>query len=144
MLIRYPKKIKKGGVSKALSMNIDIAPTILDFAGIAIPSDIQGRSLKPVLEHNGKAPADWRDAVYYHYFEYPSWHSVKRHYGIRTSRYKLIHFYNDVDEWEMYDLKKDPHEMKSIYNDPKYIRVKEEMHKKLEELRKEVDDIDNY
>ena len=144
MLIRYPKKIKKGGVSKALSMNIDIAPTILDFAGIAIPSDIQGRSLKPVLEHNGKAPANWRDAVYYHYFEYPSWHSVKRHYGIRTSRYKLIHFYNDVDEWEMYDLKKDPHEMKSIYNDPKYIRVKEEMHKKLEELRKEVDDIDNY
>ena len=144
MLIRYPQKIKKGGVSKALSMNIDIAPTILDFAGIAIPSDIQGRSLKPVLEHNGKAPADWRDAVYYHYFEYPSWHSVKRHYGIRTSRYKLIHFYNDVDEWEMYDLKKDPHEMKSIYNDPKYIRVKEEMHKKLEELRKEVDDTDNY
>ena len=117
---------------------------ILDFAGIAIPSDIQGRSLKPVLEHNGKAPANWRDAVYYHYFEYPSWHSVKRHYGIRTSRYKLIHFYNDVDEWEMYDLKKDPHEMKSIYNDPKYIRVKEEMHKKLEELRKEVDDTDNY
>ena len=125
-------------------MNIDLAPTILDFAGIAIPSDIQGRSLKPVLEHNGKAPANWRDAVYYHYFEYPSWHSVKRHYGIRTSRYKLIHFYNDVDEWEMYDLKKDPHEMKSIYNDPKYIRVKEEMHKKLEELRKEVDDTDNY
>ena len=125
-------------------MNIDLAPTILDFAGIAIPSDIQGRSLKPVLEHSGKAPANWRDAVYYHYFEYPSWHSVKRHYGIRTSRYKLIHFYKDVDEWEMYDLKKDPHEMKSIYNDPKYIRVKEEMHKKLEELRKEVDDTDNY
>lgn len=143
MLMRYPKAIRKGTSSKALSMNIDLAPTILDYAGVEIPEDIQGLSLRQVVEHRGKAPAQWRDAVYYHYYEYPSWHSVKRHYGIRTNRYKLIHFYNDVDEWELYDLKKDPHEMHSVYDDPDYAKVREEMHKKLDELRLQVDDTDN-
>ena len=86
-------------------MNVDFAPTFLVFDGVAILSDIQGTSLKPVLENEGKTPADWRKAAYYHYYEYPAEHSVKRHYGIRTQDFKLIHFYNDIDEWEMYDLK---------------------------------------
>ena len=86
-------------------MNVDFAPTFLDFAGVDIPSDIQGASLKPILVNEGKTPADWRKAAYYHYYEYPAEHSVKRHYGIRTQDFKLIHFYNDIDEWEMYDMK---------------------------------------
>ena len=87
-------------------------------AELEVPADMQGRSLKEVLTSGGKIPEAWRTGVYYHYYEYPSWHSVKRHYGVRTDDYKLIHFYNDVDEWELYDLKKDPHEMCNVYNDP--------------------------
>lgn len=118
LLVRYPKAIKPGTVSNALAMNIDFAPTFLDYAGVEIPKDIQGVSLKPVFENDGKSPENWRKSTYYHYYEYPSWHSVKRHYGIRTQKYKLIHFYNDIDEWELYDMEKDPQEMKNIYNDP--------------------------
>ncbi len=142
MLVRYPSHVKAGTSSKALAMNIDIAPTVLDFAGVSIPSDIQGRSLRPVLEHRGKTPSDWRDAVYYHYYEYPSWHSVKRHYGIRTERYKLIHFYNDVDEWELYDLQNDPSELRNVYDDPGYVVVREDLHRRLEALQASVGDTD--
>ncbi len=141
-LVRYPKAIKPHGVCKALSMNIDIAPTLLDFAGERIPSEIQGRSLKPILENDGKAPTDWREAVYYHYYEFPGWHSVKRHYGIRTNRYKLIHFYNDIDEWELYDLKGDVSEKKNVYNDPRYKAVREYMLGLLEKTSKEYKDDD--
>lgn len=144
MLMRLPGAIKAGRTSKAFAMNIDLAPTILDYAGVEIPSDIQGRSLRPVVENEGKAPEGWRTAVYYHYYEYPSWHSVKRHYGIRTERYKLIHFYNDVDEWELYDLKKDPKEMESVYDDPEYANVRDSMHKQLEQLQIEVEDTENF
>ena len=118
LLVRYPKVIKPGSVSNALTMNIDFAPTFLNLAGIPIPKDIQGVSLLPIFENAGQSPENWRESTYYHYYEYPSWHSVKRHYGIRTKRYKLIHFYNDIDEWELYDMEKDPEEMKNIYNDP--------------------------
>ena len=114
LLVRYPKAIKPGTVSNALAMNIDFAPTFLDFAGVEIPKEIQGTSLKPLFENDGTAPKNWRKSTYYHYYEYPSWHSVKRHYGIRTEKYKLIHFYNDVDEWELYDMEKDPQEMKNM------------------------------
>ena len=140
MLVRYPRAIKAGSTSKALAMNIDIAPTLLDYAGVDVPSDIQGRSLRKVL--SGRVPADWRDAVYYHYYEYPSWHSVKRHYGIRTERYKLIHFYNDIDEWELYDLLKDPREMRNVYEDPSYAEVRMLLHEKLLRLQSESGDTD--
>lgn len=103
---------------------------------------MQGRSLKDVLTSGGKTPEAWRTGVYYHYYEYPSWHSVKRHYGIRTNDYKLIHFYNDVDEWELYDLKKDPHEMCNVYNDPEYAAVRSDMHARLENLQQECGDTD--
>lgn len=72
---------------------------------------MQGRSLRPILA--GRTPEDWRRSMYYHYYEYPAEHSVKRHYGVRTRRYKLIHFYHDIDEWELYDLEKDPQEMRT-------------------------------
>jgi len=142
LLVRYPRAVKAGTRSTALAMNIDFAPTMLDFAGIDVPGDIQGRSLRPILTSEGKAPESWRDAVYYHYYEYPSWHSVKRHYGIRTERYKLIHFYNDVDEWELYDMQNDPHEMHSVYDDPAYAGVRREMHERLERIQHECGDED--
>ncbi len=141
-LVRYPKAIKPQSITKALTMNIDIAPTILDYAGIKIPEEIQGCSLKQILDFEGKTPEDWREAVYYHYYEYPGWHSVKRHYGIRTNRYKLIHFYNDINEWELYDLKGDIAEKKNVYNDPNYKTVKENMLKLLDKTSKKYKDED--
>jgi arylsulfatase A-like enzyme len=132
LLIRYPAEIKAGQSSKALVQNLDFAPTILDYAGLAIPKDMQGKSFRGLL--NGKEK-QWRDAVYYTYYEYPSIHMVKRHYGIRTERYKLIHFYYDKDEWELYDLEKDPQEMQNVYNVQAYQKVREEMHHKLDEAR---------
>ncbi|MBB1643337.1 sulfatase [Sphingobacterium sp. UME9] len=132
LLIRYPAEIKAGQSSKALVQNLDFAPTILDYAGLAIPKDMQGKSFRGLL--NGKEK-QWRDAVYYTYYEYPSIHMVKRHYGIRTERYKLIHFYYDKDEWELYDLEKDPQEMQNVYNVQAYQNVREEMHHKLDEAR---------
>ncbi len=124
LLIRIPGLESDGESRSALVQNVDFAPTILDLAGAAIPDDMHGQSLKPLFE--GDDP-DFRDAAYYHYYEYPSIHAVKRHYGIRTDRYKLVHFYYDVDEWELYDLQSDPMELTSVYDDPAYSDVREEM-----------------
>ncbi len=142
LLVRYPAKVKAGTTSSALSMNVDFAPTLLDLAGLAVPQEMQGASLKPVLENNGKAPKDWRKAVYYHYYEYPSWHMVMRHYGLRTDRYKLIHFYNDADYWELYDLQTDPHEMHNLYGQAQYAEVQKDLHKELENLQQQYKDTD--
>ncbi len=97
-----------------LAQNIDFAPTFLEAAGVEVPEDIQGMSLKPLLKSEQKAQK-WRNVLYYHYYEKGE-HRVPRHEGIRTDRYKLIWFY-DTDEWEFYDLAKEPNEMKSGYND---------------------------
>lgn len=142
LLVRYPRAIKAGSTTDAMALNIDLAPTLLDFAGVSIPEDIQGMSLKPVLCNEGREPEGWRDAVYYHYYEYPSWHSVKRHYGVRTKDHKLIHFYNDVDEWELYDLSKDPQEMHSVYGDPEYAGVKADLEAKMSALQQQYGDTD--
>ncbi|WP_430812249.1 MULTISPECIES: sulfatase family protein [unclassified Carboxylicivirga] len=135
LLIRYPKAIDAGLVSNALSMNLDFAPTFLDYAGVEIPDNMQGASLRPLFENNGQAPDTWREATYYHYYEYPSWHSVKRHYGMRTNRYKLIHFYNDVDEWELYDLEKDPQELKNVINETEYANLIPQLKAQLKALQ---------
>ncbi len=113
LIMHLPKGLDKRGDIPQLVQNIDYAPTFLELADIKIPEDIQGVSLVPLLK--GEVPKDWRKALYYHFYEYPAEHMVKRHYGIRTDRYKLIHFYNDIDEWELYDLKEDPAEMHNIY-----------------------------
>ncbi|MEX1239150.1 MAG: sulfatase [Cyclobacteriaceae bacterium] len=139
LLMRYPKEIKEGTVIKQLVQNLDFAPTLLDFAGAQIPSDMQGESFRKLV--NGSS-TEWRDAVYYTYYEYPSVHMVKRHYGVATDRYKLMHFYYDIDEWEMYDLEKDPSEMTNVYNDPGYADVKAELHQKLADLREKYGDSD--
>ncbi|WP_291855324.1 sulfatase [Marinilabilia sp.] len=132
LLISYPGHIEKGKVIDALTQNIDFAETFLDFAGVSVPEDMQGRSLRPMLE--GEEPSDWRQSVYYHYYEYPGFHMVKRHYGIRTERYKLIHFYNDIDQWELYDLEKDPDEMNNLINDAAFDEKEASLRQKLDSL----------
>lgn len=133
-IVSYPNEIASGSISDALTMNVDVAPTLLEYAGIEIPEDIQGLSLKVVMNNKGDEPADWREATYYHYYEYPAEHAVKRHYGVRTKQYKLIHFYHDIDEWELYDLSKDPKEMKNVFDDMAYVSIRATL---LEELKKQ-------
>lgn len=139
LLIRYPKEIKPGTVISDLVQNLDFAPTFLDYADIEIPEEMQGESFRRLVA--GEI-SQWRDAVYYTYYEYPSVHMVKRHYGVATHRYKLIHFYYDIEEWEMYDLKEDPNEMKNIYSDPAYEKVQKDLHRRLEALRTQYGDSD--
>jgi len=138
LMIRYPEEIKAGSVNGDITLNLDFAPTFLDFAGVAKPTDMQGQSLRPLLYNN--TPDDWRSSMYYHYYEYPGWHAVKRHYGVRTKRYKLIHFYHDIDEWELYDLQEDPHELNNIYDDPAYTSIVKELKDELVRLRKKYKD----
>ena len=141
LLISWPGVIKPGTVNNDMVSNLDFGETLIDAAGAKVPEDMQGRSFVPVLK--GNTPDDWRQAHYYHYYEHPSEHNVMRHYGITTKRYKLIHFYYDIDEWEMYDLEKDPHEMKNIYNDPLYAEVQKDLHNQLDQLRKQYGDSDS-
>jgi arylsulfatase A-like enzyme len=132
LLVRWPQVIKAGSKNSQMVQNLDFAQTFLDAAGIKAPSDMQGGSLVPIFKGKGK---NFRDAAYYHYYEYPSVHMVKRHYGIVTEKYKLVHFYYDVDEWELYDRQADKDELKNVYNDPKYASIKKELHEKLAKLR---------
>ena len=115
MVMSYPKEIKAGSEVTYLTQNIDFAPTFLDMCGIEIPDDMQGKSFRPLLA--GGKPDDWRKELYYHYYEYPDYHSVKEHYGIKGERYKLMNFYKDND-WELYDLESDPQEMNNLYGRP--------------------------
>jgi arylsulfatase A-like enzyme len=132
LIIRYPAELRPGVVS-SMVLNLDFAPTFLDYAGVRIPDDMQGRSIRDVAR--GRAPADWRQSVYYHYYEYPGVHAVKRHYGIRTNRFKLIHFYYDIDAWELYDLQTDPHELRNLYDDPHYAGVVTQLKSELVRLQ---------
>jgi arylsulfatase A-like enzyme len=134
LLIRYPQEISAGLVSDDMVLNLDICPTILDYAGIKIPKDVQGKSIRPLA--GGKQTKNWRQSIYYHYYEYPyGWHNVKKHYGIRTIRYKLIHFYDDIDEKELFDLEKDPHEINNLYNQKEYIKIQQKLENQLKELQ---------
>src|SRR5262245_31195123 len=137
LLIRWPGKTLPGSVSDKMVMNLDFAETFLDIAGLPVPGDMQGISIKPILE--GKDPADWRKSVYYHYYEFPLPHHVHPHYGVRTDRYKLIHFYT-IDVWELFDLDRDPHEMISVYRDPRYTSVVADMKKELKRLMEQYKD----
>ena len=136
-VISYPKVIKPKTTNSNLLLNIDFAPTLLDLAEIDIPKDIQGTSFAPQLKLNND---NVRDAIYYHYYEYPKWHMVEPHYGIRTKRFKLIHFYYSMDEWELYDLDKDPNEMNNLYKNPMYKTLIKKLKIKLKEMQKEFDD----
>ena len=140
LLMRYPEEIKAGTVIDDLVQNIDFAPTFLDYAGVTVPSDIQGVSLRKLVK--GEV-GEWRDAIYYTYYEFPGEHNVPRHHGVRTDQYKLIHFYFDSNQWELYDLEKDPSEMHNVYEDKNYKNIREMMHEKLNEMRKKYGDSDS-
>ena len=138
LLVSWPGKIQPGSTSDEMVQNLDFAQTFLDAAGVPAPADMQGESLIPLL--TGQNEKWTRDAVYYHYYEYPAVHMVKRHYAIVTKEYKLVHYYFDVDEWELIDRIKDPQEMKNVYNDPAYAEIKKDLHARLEKLREKYGD----
>ena len=138
LIMRLPAGFDKRGDIPQMVQNIDYAPTFLELAGAEIPADIQGESLFPLLK--GENPADWRTSMYYHFYEYPAEHMVKRHYGVRTDRYKLIHFYNDIDSWELFDLQNDPHEMNNVYGQKEYEPVVKDMKQELLRLQEKYDD----
>ncbi len=136
LLMRWPGIIEAGRVNSAMVSNVDFAPTFLDCAGATVPADMQGTPFTPLLR--GESPKDWRKSFYYEYFEYPAVHMVYPHCGVRTERYKLIHFqYKDeIDAWEFFDLKEDPDELHSCYDDPRYAREVETLKAELARLRK--------
>ncbi len=135
-LVRWPGTVKAGTVNGDIVSPLDFAATFLDVAGQKAPDDMDGKSLVPILQ--GRTPDDWRKSHYYHYYEYPGWHLVRRHYGVVDGRYKLIHFYeDDVDEWELIDLVADPLEQINFYNDPTYAEVKKDLHAEVKRLRRQ-------
>jgi arylsulfatase A-like enzyme len=115
-VMRYPGKIKPGSEVDEMIVNIDFAPTLIQLAGIEVPKEMQGESFVGLLSGSGKK--EWRKSMYYHYYEYPQPHQVAPHFGIRTERYKLIRFYGPHQNWELFDLKADPLEMKNLINEP--------------------------
>ena len=140
LVMQYPGHIAPGTRVSVPVQNVDYAPTFLDYAGVAAPGSVQGRSMREAAE--GEPPADWREALYYHYYEYPGFHSVRAHYGIKAGTYKLMRFYGDINEWEFYDLASDPHEMHNRIDDPAWQEVIAELKIQLEELRAQYGDSD--
>lgn len=139
-IIKWPGVIKPSSSSESLIQNIDYGPTFLDAAGVAVPSDMQGLSMLPLLKGlKGESPANWRDSIYYHYYEYPSVHMVPRQNGIRTERHKLIHFYQ-FDQWELYDLETDPDELHNLYGKKEHAELTAGLKKQLKALREHYDD----
>ena len=156
-LVRYPREIKPGSQTDAMALNIDFPATFLDYAGVSMPEDMQGRSLREIF--NGNPPKDWRTSMYYRYWMHlDEYHHVYAHYGIRTHRYKLIYYYaqalgtsGSVDEdlppeWELFDLQRDPMELNNVYHDPAYSNIVQELKKELrarqlEALDQPVDEI---
>ena len=146
LLVRWPGVVKAGTVRDEIVSNLDYAETFLSIAGVNVPKDMQGSSLEPLFR--GDKVKDWRDAFYYHYYENPGGHNVARHYGVTDGRYKLIHYYQlegeDIDDWELFDLKKDPEEMNSVYGTPEYVQIQGQKLTQLNQLRKQyqVTDVD--
>ena len=150
-ILRYPKEVEAGTVNEDMILNVDFAPLFLDVAGVPIPEDMQGRSIRPLL--SGNTPDDWRDTMYYRYWMHKAHHNVYAHYGVRTHRFKLIYYYADAlgqagaidesyePEWELFDLENDPHELNNVHADPAYADVVTKMTDKLYALQDEVGDV---
>lgn len=132
LIVRWPGVVRPGSRSREMVLNLDMAPTFMELTGETPPEDMQGRSLVGLLR--GESPGDWRKSIYYHYYELPGPHSVQPHYGVRTERHKLIHFYQ-LEDWELFDLERDPQELQSVYDDPGYAGIREELKAELERLR---------
>jgi arylsulfatase A-like enzyme len=140
-LVRYPAQIKPGTTSEAMVLNVDFAPTLLEAAGLPAAGDMQGRSFLPILR--GESLKDWRTSFYYRYYHYPQDHRVQPHYGVRTETHKLICF-NKLDQWELYDLRKDPGELHNLVADPSQAETVKRLKIELARLRKELDDRDQF
>jgi N-acetylglucosamine-6-sulfatase len=136
LMIRWPGRIPAETNVRAMVQNIDYAPTFLEMAGVEIPEDVQGSSLLPLFD--GGIPADWRDAIYYHYYMDGAY-NLPRFEGVRTERYKLINYYLPEQDWELFDLDKDPLELRSVHDAPEYAEVRENMKRKLDQLRRQYD-----
>ncbi|MDX1925110.1 MAG: sulfatase [Pirellulaceae bacterium] len=138
LICKFPGVTPAGSTNAKMVSNVDFAQTFLEVAGVKAPADMQGASLLPLLK--GETPADWRKSFYYHYYEFPGPHSVRKHYGVVTEQHKLVRFYgDDVDYWELFDLKADPQEMKSVFVDPAYAKTRAELEAELARLRKQLE-----
>lgn len=140
-MVRWPGVAKPGSAQDAMAINADFAPTFMGLAGQAVPADMQGRSLVPLLK--GEHPADWRTSYYYRYYHDPGDHNTRAHYGVRTQTHKLIYFWKK-DQWEMYDLVKDPDELHNLYSDPAQQKIVAELKTELYRLKKELKDDDQF
>src|SRR5262245_59157082 len=138
-LVRWPAVIKAGTRSQAMALNVDFAPTFLEAAGLPIPADMQGRSLLPILR--GATPKEWRTSMYYRYYHDPGDHNTRAHYGVRTQTHKLIYFWTK-DQWELFDLVKDPYELHNLYGQPGQAQLTESLKSELARLKREVNDQD--
>jgi len=137
LLVKWPGVVKSGSTNRQIVSNVDFAETFLEAARVNVPAEMHGRSLLPLLK--GETPSDWRKSFYYHYYEFPGAHNVRKHYGVVTDRYKLVHFYgDDVDYWELFDRQSDPHEMRSVFDDPQYKQARSELEIELARLRAEL------
>ena len=141
LLVRWPGVIRPGTVQDAMAINADFAPTFMEIAGLPVPADMQGRSLVPVLA--GRAPADWRTSMYYRYYHDPGDHNTRAHYGVRTTTHKLIYFWRK-DQWELFDLVKDPYELHNLYGDPASQDLVARLKTELYRLKKELKDDDQF
>ena len=141
LIVHWPDGIEAGSVNEHLVQNTDLAPTVLDLAEVEVPGSMQGRSLVPLLQ--GGTPEDWREAVYYQYYEGPpsmdAVHNVAQHYGVRTEQYTLAR-YPGLEEWELFDLEEDPEQLQSVYGEPDYSDVQERLKERLSELQKKYED----
>ena len=140
-LARWPAGIRPGTVSDGLAINCDFAPTFLQLAGASIPEDLQGRSLVPLFA--GNRPADWRSDIYYRYYHDPGHHNTRAHYGVRTDTHKLIHYWK-ADQWELFDLVRDPQEMKNLYSDPAAAPIVTDLKARLTRLQRELGDTNQF
>jgi arylsulfatase A-like enzyme len=140
-LVRWPGKVKPASVSDGMILNVDFAPALMDCAGLKVPDDMQGKSFLPLLR--GERPKDWRTSMYYRYYHYPQDHRVQPHYGVRTERYKLIYF-NKIDQWELFDLQKDPHELKNLYAEAAHAETVKTLKAELYRLKKELKDENQF
>ena len=148
LIVRLPSQIKGGSTCDALVQNLDYAPTYLALAGIEKPDFMEGTSLVPLF--GGQTPGDWREYLYYHYYDYPAIHQVRRHDGVRDNRYKLIHFYGEANQKdaaincnELYDLQNDPNELNNLYGNTGYTEVTERLQKRLDKFRTDLK-VDEY
>jgi len=140
LLVRFPSRLPGGTVnSRHMILNVDLAPTLLELAGAPVPEGLHGRSFVPILEGR---QTPWRDAFLYEYYEYPAAHCVRKNRGVRTAESKLIHFWEQPEEWELYDLEKDPDETVNLAARPGQRRRLAELRSRLESLRRELGDID--